>query len=398
MDRWKALWQRLRGVNPLVVDVGLALALFGITLGETATLTGCSCVSTADTWWTVLFMALVTLPLALRRRYPFAVLCVIGAAKVLDSNILNIPPDPFTAVFPVLLAVYTCAAYARRSLAYIAGGVTLVALVVFNIPDAGRDFGNFASQFVLIGGAWIVGPNPWYRRQQGALLRERAERAEQEREERARLAALEERGRIAREIHDVVAHSVGVVAVQAGAARAVVDRDPEQAREALAAIEGVSRETMSELRRLLGVLREPGEDAGLAPQPGLGRLGQLAEQFRRTGLQVEVTERGGRRDLLPGLDLSAYRVVQEALTNSLKHSGATVARVLVSYGADALDLEVSDEGGNGDASRAPLGTGQGLVGMRERVAMFGGTLQAGPTDGGFVVRARFPMPPEETDP
>jgi signal transduction histidine kinase len=397
VDGPNTLVQRLRSLNPLVVDTVLAVALAAITLIEEATELGCPCVSTADAWWTAFFMLTQTLPLAVRRRYPFVVFLAVGLSGIL-YNVLDIPPQPFSELFPILLAFYTVVAYGRRALAITSGAGTVVAMVVLNIPavSGDQDFRDVITQFVLVAVAWFVGDNTRYRRRQAELLQERAERAEREREEHARLAALEERARIAREIHDVVAHSVSVIAIQAGAARTVVEEQPERAREALASIEEISRETMAELRRALGVLRATADD-DLAPQPGLDRIDDLLGQFRRTGLLVTLTRDGSPREVPSGLDLSAYRVVQEALTNTLKHAGATAALVSIRYGPDALEVTVTDEGGAADRPRGNgsgppgLAGGQGLIGMRERVAMFGGTLEAGATTGGFAVRARFPL-------
>jgi signal transduction histidine kinase len=254
------------------------------------------------------------------------------------------------------------------------------------------------NQVVLLGGAWVVGQNTRYRRRQAELLEERAERVERERAELERIAVLEERGRLAREIHDVIAHSVGVIAVQAGAARAVAEQRPDRAREALGAIEEVSRDTLVELRRTLGALRAPGDEAALTPAPGLDRLGELVEHVGRAGVSVSVDEEGDRVDLPPGVDLSAYRVVQEALTNTVKHAGGTAAHVSIRYGPEWLEVAVTDEGGsrsgagaNGTTGDGAAGAGQGLVGMRERVTMLGGQFEAGRQGSGFAVRARFPI-------
>jgi signal transduction histidine kinase len=266
--------------------------------------------------------------------------------------------------------------------------------VVLNFPGVGEDdFGDVVNQFVLFGGAWIVGQNTRFRRRETELLEERAERAEREREERERVAVLEERGRLAREIHDVIAHSVGVIAVQAGAARAVAEQRPDRAREALAAIEDVSKDTLVELRRALGALRAPGDEAALRPAPGLDVLDELVEQVRRAGVSVSLSEEGARGEIPPGVDLSAYRVVQEALTNTVKHAGPTAAHVTVRAGDGWLEVAVVDEGpaaGRRNVA-APSNGGQGLIGMRERVAMLGGEFDAGPTQTGFAVRARFPL-------
>jgi signal transduction histidine kinase len=392
VNDWASLWRRARAVDPLVVDAALAVGLLAIVLGEIAVTT--PGLSTRDWLWNGLFIPTQTLPLAARRRYPFAVFLVTGLSAAV-YNAVNIAPQPATELLPLLLALYTVAAYGRRSLAVIAGVLVAGGFLGVSIPTIDRgEVGNTISQFLIIAGAWILGDNTRYRRRQAELLEERAERAEREREEQARMAVLEERGRIAREIHDVVAHSVGVIAVQAGAGRRVVDQHPEEAQEALGAIEEVSRNAMTELRRLLVVLREPTDAASLVPQPGLARVPELVEQVRRAGLAVDLTEEGARPDLPPGLDLSAYRVVQEALTNTLRHAEASAAMVRVRYTAGRLEIEVTDDGGRTGAAASLNGQegGQGLVGMRERVVMFGGTLHAGSTSHGFEVRATFPLP------
>jgi len=208
------------------------------------------------------------------------------------------------------------------------------------------------------------------------------------------MAVLEERDRLAREIHDVIAHSVSVIAVQAGAARAIAEKRPDRAREALASIEQVSRETMVELRRALGAMRAPADEAALVPAPGLDVLEDLADTVRRAGVEVEIVREGEPGDVPAAVDLSAYRVVQEALTNTVKHAAPTAARVLVRSDPEWLEVLVTDEGPRPGARRdegaVPSG-GHGLIGMRERVAMFGGTFEVGPSGAGFEVRARFPL-------
>jgi signal transduction histidine kinase len=389
--------RRLEGLNPLAVDTGLAIALFAVTMIELVSSRGCGCVSTADAWWTAVFMATQTLPLALRRRYPFGVMSVIGVSAIV-YDVLQIPPDPYTAVFALMLAVYTVSAYARRRLSIAAAVVIAIALVVTSLPNVAgqQEFGDIVNSVALLGGAWVVGENTRFRRRETELLAERAERAEREREERERIAALEERGRLAREIHDVIAHSVSVIAVQAGAARSIAEQRPDRAREALASIEEVSKQTMVELRRALGALRDPGDEAALRPSPGLDLVDELVEKVRRAGVSVAITREGAARAVPSGIDLSAYRIVQEALTNTVKHAGPTSARVCLRYGEDWLEVAVTDDGPgtprppgpNGDAP----GTGHGLAGMRERVAMFGGTFEAGAVGAGFSVRASFPLP------
>jgi signal transduction histidine kinase len=398
MGAEEGLIRRIRTIDPIVSDSCLAIALAVVTLVELWTFRDCSCVSGPQFSWSASFMLAQTLPLALRRRSPLGVALVVGISAIV-YDALDIPPDPKTAVFPLLVAVYSVAAYATRRRAWIAGAITATAVVVLNLPSiAGvRDFGDVVQPFVMLGGAWALGENTRSRLQQREFLRERAERAEREREEQARIGALEERARIAREIHDVVAHSVSVIGIQAGAARRLVEDEPDRAKASLTAIEEVSREAMGELRRALGVLRAPGGAAELTPQPGLDVLDDLVEHFRTSGLDVVVTTRGDPRRLPFGLDLAAYRVVQEALTNTLKHSTAQAAQVSIDYRPEGLELTIEEDTGARRSSVVPAPAGgdssggHGLVGMRERVAMFGGMLEAGPGSEGYVVRARFPI-------
>jgi signal transduction histidine kinase len=253
----------------------------------------------------------------------------------------------------------------------------------------------------LLAAAWTLGQGVRQRRARAAELEERAARLEREREEKARQAVIQERLRIARELHDVVAHSLSVIGVQAGAARLVLDADPNppRAREAVAAIEATANQAMGEMRRALGILRdtEP-SGAALAPLPGLGQLPALLGQLRMAGLPVGLTVAGPPQPLPTSIDLSAYRIVQEALTNTLKHAKASRAEVVVCYGAGELTVEVTDDGRG--TSPATAGTdGAGTIGMRERAALFGGELQVGPRpQGGYAVRVRLPIPDQEDPP
>jgi signal transduction histidine kinase len=224
----------------------------------------------------------------------------------------------------------------------------------------------------------------------GRIVYNRRLRIRLDRERAASDAVAEERARIARELHDVVAHAIGVMVVQAGAARTVIDRDPAAAKTAMAEVETTGRTGLAEMRRLIGVLTADGAAGGLAPQPGLAQLDELVRTVRSAGLAVEVLREGEARPLPAGVDVNAYRVIQEALTNALKHAGTAHASVRLGYRDDALDIEVADDG------RGPLstgdGSGHGLVGMRERVGVFGGTLETGARPGGgFVVHATLPV-------
>ncbi|GAA3214414.1 sensor histidine kinase [Dactylosporangium siamense] len=294
------------------------------------------------------------------------------------------------AVLPLAFAVYRVAERhrTRPALLVLAAAVTgpiATALPSFTHVGAVLPFG------LLLAAAWAAGVAVHqHRRYTEEVLRHRIRRVEAE-AEAARRRGADERIRIARELHDVVAHSMSVITVQAGYGRLVADRQPARAAEALAAIETVGRESLVELRRVLGVLRDQDQDpAGTAPAPGLADLPYLAAQTGAAGVDVEVTVAGAARPLAAGLELSAYRVVQEALTNVVKHAGTVDATVAVTYLDDALVVEVTDDGLGGE--RNP--DGHGLTGMRERVAVFGGTLRVGPLPGrGFQVRACFPASP-----
>jgi signal transduction histidine kinase len=270
--------------------------------------------------------------------------------------------------------------------------VALIAFVVIQGGDGG--VADFLTVSLLAVFALLIGMAFHERNRRNAELEERADRLERERDSEARAAVAEERTRIAREMHDVVAHSLSVMVVQAEAAEAMLDTDPERARRPLVAVQDTGRGALSELRRMLGVLREMAEEGpALAPQPGLAGLDGLVEQVTAAGLPVSVRVEGTPFPLPPGIDLSAFRIVQEGLTNALKHAGPARAEVLVRYGDRELELRVSDDGvGAASANGKPDGGGHGLVGMRERVAVYGGRLEAGPRpEGGFAIAARLPL-------
>jgi signal transduction histidine kinase len=244
--------------------------------------------------------------------------------------------------------------------------------------------------FLFGAGSWAIGRALADRDRRAQELELRAEGLAREQES----AALTERARIARELHDIIAHNLSVMTIQAGAARLLLDDDPERAREPLVAVEETGHQALAEMRQLLGILRGTEDDASLAPQPGIAQLDTLVGQVRAAGLPVDLAVEGEARPLALGVDLTAYRVVQEALTNVLRHAGAARARVRVAYRADALELDVTNTGYVG-----PNGTpgGHGLTGMRQRVALYGGELDAGPgADGGYAVHARIPTTPRRS--
>jgi signal transduction histidine kinase len=319
------------------------------------------------------FAVLASLPLLVRRWRPVAILGVVMAATLAEEAVVH-----RTMHLPATLAVYTVAAHCPRTVSIRAGGL---AILVLFIPLPG--FIQWGPPIPAIA-AWLLGDNLRTRRAYLRELEARAERLEREQEESARRAAAEEQARIARELHDVLAHNVSVMVVQAAAANDVFETQPQRAREALQAIERTGRSALTELRRLLGRVRQ----TDYAPQPGLAGLGALVEGVSAAGLPVTLRVEGELGDLPAGLDLSAYRIVQEALTNAIKHAGASAAEVRVRRTADEVELEVVDDG------RGPSGNGrgQGLIGMRERASLLGGEVEAGPKPGGgFRVRATLPL-------
>jgi signal transduction histidine kinase len=331
----------------------------------------------------VAFVLLQTLPLTVRRYWPRTVLAVTIGSSLGNAFLTDAPALPVG----VVVALYTVAAHCDRRTAVrgaLAASTVLPALLFS--PGGGDGVPLLTPAGLLLSIAWALGDNLRTRRAYLREVEDKAERLEREREENARRAAAGEQARIARELHDVIAHNVSVMVVQAAAAGDVFDSQPAKAREALASIEHTGREALTELRRLLGAVRA--ED-GKVPQPGLGRLPALLDQVRAAGLDVDLRTQGEQRQLPLGIDLSAYRIVQEALTNTLKHAAARHAQVVLRYSADELAVDVVDDGRgtttNGDA-------GQGLIGMRERVALYDGDLVAGPrAEGGFAVSARFPL-------
>ncbi len=332
---------------------------------------------------------LYTLPLLARRRYPFLVPVVVFAVHTL-SSFLDVPGGrrEFTGVLAFLLALWVVGACNPRQAAVAGLAIASACIVVITVEDPRVTVGDSANVAVIGFFVWLAAVVLRQRSRREADAEQRASRLEAEREAHARAAIAEERTRIARELHDVIAHSVSVMIVQAGAARLLLPTDPRRVVEPLLAVEETGRQALTELRRLLGILREDTGPRALAPQPGLKDLPALAETVREAGLPVDLTVEGTARPLPPGLGLAAYRIAQEALTNSLKHAGPARARVVVRYTPDAVHLELTDDGCGGSID----GPGHGLVGMRERAALYGGHLEAGPRPGGgFGVRASLPV-------
>jgi signal transduction histidine kinase len=405
------LWERVRRVNPYVWDGLLAVAVllisvlagssFGLTSegvlevrffgggGEGVHVYDRSsfiisdrgvAVHLGDDLPALLLIAAACIPLVWRRRAPIGTLVVTAIA---------------TAAFPLfgygegltalalIVAAYTAAAHCDRGpVLIVVFPFTLAAgLSILLIASDPRGWLEWAAILMILVGLPLLF---------GRIAYNRRRRIRRDLEWVARDAVGEERARIARELHDVVAHAMGVMVVQAGAARVVIERDPASAANALQRIEDTGRTGLAEMRRLVGILQTD-DEAALEPQPGLDQLDELLERMRETGLPVEATLEGTQRHLPPGVDLTAYRVVQEALTNALKHGEGARARVLLRYCDDALELEIADDGRGPppDGTHTP---GHGLIGMRERVDLFGGSLETGERrGGGFVVRATIPL-------
>ena len=345
----------------------------------------------------------LTVPIVFRRKHPVGAYYTAVAAGGLQVA-LGVRPAATDAA--ILILLYTLAAYTPRrtsgcglavclagSAAGILRWVSLVNHSLLEWLTVGAML--FAGPALL---AWVLGDSMRYRRAHYASLEDRAARLERERDAQAQIAAAAERARIARELHDVVAHNVSVMVVQADGASYALGADPDRAREALAAISATGRQALAEMRRLLGVLRreEEGGSSGRAPQPGIGELGELLDQARSAGLPVSFTVAGEPRPVPSGAALAAYRIVQESLTNTRKHAGqVSSASVVLGYSPDSLVLTISDDGrGDLGGSAMPGAPGHGLTGMRERVAMYGGSVTAGPrAGGGFEVVAVLPLTP-----
>jgi signal transduction histidine kinase len=342
----------------------------------------------------IALLLLQVVPLLWRRRYPSLVLLLVAAA--FGARVL-LGFNAGIAGLGLLVAMYSVAAYdvgVRRLFFLVVAGLGFIGgFVAFGVTGNPRSFAITVPSVFFVA-AWLFGDYLRTRRAYVAQLEERAARLERERDQDRRLAADEERTRIARELHDVVAHDVSVIAIQAGAARAVQATRPEAAAQALGLIETTARETLIELNRLLGVLRgSTGAAADRRPQPGIDQLAGLVEGLRAAGLEVDARVEGDARSLPPAVDLSAYRIVQEATTNVLKHAHARRVDIRVRYTETMLALDVRDDGAGNGVDPASS-SGHGLIGMRERVALFGGELRAGRNPaGGFSVHARLPLTP-----
>jgi len=332
-------------------------------------------------------VAAFTLPLLVRRRFAAIVFVTVLASSWVQFELGGELGQPF---FAAVIALYSVGAHASAPSTFLGPAAIAVQVALVDVPRLrdGDPVDEVVPAWFILVGIWAFGRWMRHRARESVALTERTERAEAE----AARAVAEERARIARELHDLVAHSMGVIVIQAQGASRALDSAPEQARAALASIETAGRSGMAEMRRLLGLLTTTEGDAGTTPQPTLKEVPELVERIREAGLEVDLGVEGAVRDLQPGIELTGYRVVQEAMTNVLKHAGKATVEVRLSYQPDCLEVEVRDRGSQGPVVGQSENGGHGLVGMRERVGLYGGTLRTGVRpDGGYAVHARIPL-------
>ena len=382
-------WMTIGRLADWAVPVALAALGIAETWGDAAPERGAKLVET-------LGALLVAVPLLWRRRAPLSVLAAVAAGFVLVWSIEHrTGAISFAALVAVLLALYSVGAYAEGRVGRPAAVAALAVFAALLAVDAAMGYlrmADAAGSFLFFPIAWLVGDLLRGRQLRVVTLEQRAADLERERDQRARVAVAEERARIAREMHDILAHTTSVIVLHSGAARQVLRSAPDTAEELLLSIERTGRDALGELRRLLGLLRSDDDPAELAPQPGLARLDSLVREVTAAGVPVELRVEGEPVSLSPGLDLVAYRIAQEALTNVVKHAGPAHATVIVRYRDRDLGLVISDDGAGCGTVPVHPGQGRGLVGMRERAALYGGCLTAAPTPGGgYLVHACLPF-------
>ena len=380
-------------VRSYVFDVLVVAAAVGAVVEFLVQSGDAEDIPTTTNWFLIPAALATILPLLLRRQLPFlapATTLIMAAAVSFVEG--NFAPFAFSVFVAVIAAAFLLGMNRNRREA-LAGVPLIVAVVVIavrNQPTGSNDDTVYITIILLC--SWIGGFALSRKLAEAERKEERAEALTMEQARLAEEAVDEERSRIARELHDVVAHHVSVMTVQAGAVRRLLRPEQEREREALVSVEETGRKALTEMRRLLGVLKEEAAPAPLAPQPGMATLDTLLDQVREAGLPVELSTEGKPVELAPGVDLSAYRIIQEALTNALKHAGPARAWVVVRYADKNLELEIANDGRSDGANAGP---GHGLVGMKERVAVYGGELESGPRPGGgFAVRARLPIEAE----
>jgi signal transduction histidine kinase len=386
--------ERFGRIDRHAVDFTLALAFTIAALWTVAERVGKEDVFLDDDFIGVALLLLQTLPIAARRVAPLAALTISVAAISLHIALgyEGVPAGTFAA----LVILYSAASVADLRKALLAGAVTSAGLVIYFTTDRGDPTVTQAvTTSATYAATWGVGVYIRSRRQYTSIVEDRARLLEREREIRSREAVAEERTRIARELHDMVGHALSLIVIQSGGAQRVLESKPELVRDSLASIEATGRQALADMERMLGMLSTTETtDETLSPQPGLGDVEVLAARVSEAGLPVEVTVEGTPVPLPTSVDLSAYRIIQEALTNALKHAGPARVGVSIRYGTGSLELVIVDDGRGtgGDEVGNHHGGGRGLIGMKERVALFGGELDAGARpEGGFRVHARLPI-------
>jgi signal transduction histidine kinase len=386
MQAFRRLRERAQGSTPWVVDAALVLLVAATRVLQYELEEAGHDPAVGDELWAVL--AVVTaLPLLLRRRFPLGVLLAVGGGELLLLFI-----DLHAVPVALLIATYTLAAVRTQRESLLALLLVLAASTVAIAVVEGPAL--VLESTVSLGMAWALGALQNARRRYANEARRRLELLEREREVEAQLAVTHERARIARELHDVVAHGVSVMVMQAAGARESLSSDHARADAAMAEVERTGRQSLAELRQLLGLLHREGEPADRAPQPGLDRLDELLEGFRRAQLPVDVVIQGERRKLPTGVDVSAFRIIQEALTNVIKHAGLVPVTLTLRFEEDGVGVQIVNRS-NGRAPQTQHGSvGRGLIGMRERVMLLGGTFAAGPQPGGeFRIDCHLPVAP-----
>jgi signal transduction histidine kinase len=390
----KRLFERIRGVHPYPVDALLALGFTAAALWTLAERVGGNDAFRDDDFFGITLVLLQTLPIAVRRVAPLMALAVSVTAISLHIGIGY--EGVAAGTFAALVILYSAASLADPRRGIIAALITAAGLTIYFTTDRGNPgLTQAVTTAATYAAAWGLGTYARSRREYTSVIEERASLLDREREVLAREAVADERARIARELHDIVGHALSLIVIQSGGAQRVFESKPELARESLASIESTGREALTDMERMLGMLRASGvADEPLSPQPGVSDVDDLAARVSRAGLPVEVRVEGTPVSLPPSVDLSAYRIIQEALTNTLKHAGPAHAYVNIRYERHSLDLEIVDDGPGNPAVSADdhRGGGRGLIGMKERVSLFGGELTAGlRPEGGFRVHVRLPV-------
>jgi signal transduction histidine kinase len=385
--------ERFRAHRATVADSAIALLLFGLGLWEILARPFADDVVEGPLALNVAALALATLPLAARRRAPLVVVGVVFGTIAVRALLAD-PLEIYPPMLAGLVAIYSVAAYGTWRHALAGAAIAVGAVEVAALRGSGGDATpDPVAAPVLLGAVWAVGRVAGSRHARARALARDAAARDSRREEEARAAVAAERARIARDLHDSISHSLALIAMQAGGAQAILRQDPGRAEQSLRSIERAAREGLVEMRRLLGLVGTHEVDDSLAPPPGIGRLPALIDGARDAGLDVSLSSEGEERPLPPSVDLSAYRIAQEAITNAARHARGHPARVALRWMPDVLELEITNDGA-GRPIAAGGSPGRGVIGMRERAALVGGELEAGDRDGGgYRVWARLPLTP-----